>query len=124
MSDVTDLVRSERLALADTLSVLSDDAWETASLCAGWRVVDVAAHLAWMPVISPLGGLRAMAAHGFSMNRMIAGTAVQWSARGHRAIVDQLRDNAATGARPPGMPVTAALADAVVHAIDVRRPLG
>ena len=58
------------------------------------------------------------------MNRMIAGSAVAWSARGRHAILQQLRDNARTGARPIGMPPVAALADAVVHGLDVRRPLG
>jgi hypothetical protein len=58
------------------------------------------------------------------MNRMIAASAVAWSDRGHEAILEQLRDNARTGARPTGMPPVAALADAVVHGLDVRRPLG
>ncbi|WP_249216403.1 hypothetical protein [Nocardioides palaemonis] len=77
-----------------------------------------------MPVLGPSGALSAMARHRFSVNRMIAGTAVDWSTRGTEAILDQLRDNGATAARPFGMPPVAALADAVVHAIDVRRPLG
>ena len=94
------------------------------SLCSGWRVIDVAAHLAWAPALGPVAGAAAMARHGFSMNRMIAGSAVAWSARGRDAILEQLERNLATGARPIGMPEVAALADAVVHAIDVRRPLG
>jgi uncharacterized protein (TIGR03083 family) len=65
-----------------------------------------------------------MARHGFSMNRMIARSAIGWSDRGRTAILDQLRDNAGTGARPLGMPPVAALTDAVVHGLDVRRPLG
>jgi uncharacterized protein (TIGR03083 family) len=58
------------------------------------------------------------------MNRMIARSAVGWSERGRDAILAQLRDNSRTGATPIGMPPVAALADAVVHGLDVRRPLG
>lgn len=35
----------ERSTLADLLDDLSDQEWEVASLCSGWRVRDVAAHL-------------------------------------------------------------------------------
>lgn len=53
---------------------------------------------------------------------MIADSAVRWSRRGPAAILDQLRANAASGAKPLGVPEAAALADAVVHALDIRRP--
>lgn len=119
-----DLVRDERRALIETLSGLTDEQWQAPSLCDGWRVVDVAAHLAWAPVLGPVAGGVAMARHRFSMNRAIAGSAIAWSARGREAVLDQLERNRETGARPVGMPEAAALADAVVHAIDVRRPLG
>src|SRR3954451_16013569 len=39
-------VDRERLGLADLLDDLSDPEWAHPSLCAGWRVRDVAAHLA------------------------------------------------------------------------------
>ncbi len=52
-----------------------------------------------------------------------ADNAVRWSCRGPTAILDQLRANAANGAKPMGVPEVAALADAVVHALDIRRPL-
>jgi uncharacterized protein (TIGR03083 family) len=66
------------------------------------------------------------------MNRAIARSAIAWSARGQAAILEQLRDNARSGARPVadavlpafGVSRVAALADAVVHGLDVRRALG
>lgn len=118
------LTRAHREGFVATLEALTPDQWLTPSLCTEWRVVDVAAHLAWAPVLGAGAGAVAMVRHGFSMNRMIARSAVGWSARGREAILDQLRDNARTGARPIGMPEVAALADAVVHGLDVRRPLG
>ncbi len=118
------LTAGERQALIETLEALTDDQWLTPSLCEDWRVVDVAAHLAWAPVMGVGEGLAAMARHGFSMNRVIARSAVGWSTRGRDAILDQLRHNRDSDAKPIGMPTVAALADAVVHGIDVRRPLG
>jgi uncharacterized protein (TIGR03083 family) len=127
MSDtatLSSLTRTHREGLVATFEGLAPDQWLVPSLCSGWRVVDVAAHLAWAPVLGAGAGAVAMARHGFSMNRLIARSAVAWSARGRDAILVQLRDNARTGARPVGMPPVAGLADAVLHGLDVRRPLG
>jgi uncharacterized protein (TIGR03083 family) len=121
---LAELTRTHREGFIDTLEGLAPEQWLVPSLCTEWRVVDVAAHLAWAPVMGAAAGAAAMVRHGFSMNRVIARLAVGWSARGHAAILEQLRDNARTGARPTGMPPVAALADAVVHGLDVRRPLG
>lgn len=123
-TSVPDLTRAHREGFIETLEALAPGDWLTPSLCDHWRVVDVAAHLAWAPVMGTGAGVVALARHGFSMNRMIARSAIEWSSRGREAILDQLRRNARTGARPVGMPPVAALADAVVHGLDVRRPLG
>ncbi len=45
-ADVWEVVRAERLALADDLWPLSDARWATPSLSPGWDVHDVVAHLA------------------------------------------------------------------------------
>jgi uncharacterized protein (TIGR03083 family) len=119
-----ELTRTHREGFVDTLEGLAPEEWDVPSLCTGWRVVDVAAHLAWAPVLGAASGAMTLARHRFSVNRMIARSAVGWSARGRDAILDQLRANARSGATPVGMPPVAALADAVVHGLDVRLPLG
>lgn len=127
MTDTTTqdaLTRRQREGFIDTLEGLSPDQWLAPSLCSDWRAIDVAAHLAWAPVMGAGAGVVAMVRHGLSMNRMIARSAIGWAARGEEAIIEQLWDNARNGARPIGMPPVAALADAVVHGLDVRRPLG
>src|SRR3712207_2360013 len=45
LDDVWRSIDSERLSLADLLDDLSPAEWATPSLCTGWRVRDVAAHL-------------------------------------------------------------------------------
>ena len=124
MTELKDLVRTERLAFIDLLKTLTEDQWRTPSLCSAWTVENVAAHLAWAPVAGPLEmGLAALRA-GFRTNRLIADSAVRWTARGRPAILDQLRRNVESDAKPLGMPRVAALTDAVVHGLDVRIPLG
>ncbi len=121
---LTDLVREERQAFVDTLETLTPEQWGAQSLCSEWRVIDVAAHVAWAPVWGPAAGATAWVRNGFSLNRTIARSAVGWSDRGRAAILDQLRRNVVSGAKPHGMPTATSLVDAVVHGIDVRRPLG
>jgi uncharacterized protein (TIGR03083 family) len=42
---VWEAIDRERLSLADLLDELTAPEWETPSLCTGWQVRDVAAHL-------------------------------------------------------------------------------
>lgn len=124
MTDLTTHIRTERLTFIDLLETLSDRQWRTPSLCSAWTVENVAAHLAW----APTAGLREMTPAavraGFRTNRIIADSAVRWTARGRPAILDQLRENVESDAKPLGVPRVAALVDAVVHGLDVRVPLG
>jgi uncharacterized protein (TIGR03083 family) len=120
---VGELTATERLAFVHLLVGLTPEQWATPSLCSAWTVQEVAAHLAWAPVVSIPEAMAGMLRSGFRLNTFIADSAKRWSQRGPAAILAQLRENAERGARPPGMPEVAALADAVVHGLDVRRPL-
>ncbi len=92
--------------------------------CRGWSVQDVAAHVVWAPALSATGALAELFRAGFRPNKFNADSARRWSNRGTAAILDQLHANAAKDAKPLGVPRDAALVDAVVHALDIRRPLG
>ena len=118
------MIRSERRALIAFLETLTADDWATPSLCRGWPVQDVAAHVAWAPALSPTAAMAEVLKSGLRPNKSNADSAVRWSRRGTAAILSQLRANAASDAKPPGVPRTAALVDAVVHSLDIRRPLG
>src|ERR1700677_2862751 len=66
--------RDEMLDLAERLSVLDDDQWNSPSLCAQWRIRDVLAHLTAgaegaFGVSAIFGG---MLRHGFNYNRWVA----------------------------------------------------
>jgi uncharacterized protein (TIGR03083 family) len=123
MDEVSETTRSERLALVDLLATLSPQEWATPSLCTGWTVQDVAAHIAWAPVTGLGQAVVGMARSGFRINAFNADSARRWARRGPAAIIGQLRANAETGALPMGMPPLAGLTDAIVHGLDIRRPL-
>ncbi len=124
MSALDDVIRLERQSLADYLEPLAPQQWSTPSLCAGWTVQAVAAHLAWASAMGPREMVTELARSRFRVNALLRDTGVRWAERGPAAIVEQLRRNAETDARPMGMPKIAALTDAVLHALDIRRPLG
>ncbi len=124
MADLDDAIRTERLALIELLETLGPDEWSTQSLCGKWTVQAVAAHLAFAPVWQPHHLVLDLARSRLSVDRAIGDKAVRDCQKGVPAILDQLRKNAETGAKPMGMPKIASLSDAVVHQLDVRRPLG
>lgn len=121
--DVSTILRTERLALVELLSTFGPEQWATPSLCTGWTVQDVAAHLACTPAMPPAEAVVAFVRSGLRPNRFIADTAVRWSSRGPTAILERLRANAASGAKPIAVPAAAVVTDAVVHGLDIRRPL-
>lgn len=124
MGDLPELIRTERLALVEFLETLGPEEWSTPSLCGAWTVQEVAAHLAWAPV-APMGGtLAGLVRAGFRINRASAEIAKYWSRRGPEAILAQLKENARTGDTPAGVPEPAGVVEAVVHALDIRIPLG
>ena len=124
MSDLAALLRGERRATIRLLEELPPARWATPSLCEGWTVQDVAAHLAWAPVLPPAALLGGLLRSGFRVNRFTRVSAQRWAARGREAVLEQLRRNAETGATPVGVPAMAPLSDAVLHGLDVRVPLG
>jgi uncharacterized protein (TIGR03083 family) len=124
MGELTELIRSERLALADFLETLTPEEWATPSLCGAWRVQDVAAHLAFAPVVPQSEMLKGLVRYRFRINKASAASAVEWAQRGPAEIIRQLRADAASGLKARGVPELAALVDAVVHTIDIRVPLG
>ncbi len=123
MTNVREAIRSERLALIELLETLPPHEWSRPSLCRGWTVQHVAAHLACMPAMSRKQLLAAVAKAGMRPNKVNVDTAASWAQRGTASILQQLRANADNDAKPPGVPPDAGLVDAVVHALDIRRPL-
>jgi uncharacterized protein (TIGR03083 family) len=119
-----EMLRAEREELIDLLETLTEEEWATPSLCEGWTVRDVAAHLAVAPHVTPPRTLVGVLRAGFSLNGFVHDSAVRYAGRGTGEIIDGLRRDARAGAKPFGVPPSAPLVDALVHGLDIRRPLG
>jgi uncharacterized protein (TIGR03083 family) len=120
---VTDQVAAELTELADLLAVLPADAWDAPSLCAGWRVREVVAHLtlpmhASAPVVV-LGLLRARFRWDVLADRRARLDAQQTPAQ----LLAALRAPRMQAWTPPGGGATGALVHAVIHGLDITEAL-
>jgi uncharacterized protein (TIGR03083 family) len=119
------VITEQRLGLAQLLAGLSDTEWEQPSLCAGWRVRDVAAHVAMAPLVPGLGS---MVADGIrsrgNFHRLNHDVAVRHAARPTRDIVAELRTCADSRRLPVVTNYRNIFFDVLVHAQDVAIPLG
>lgn len=121
--DVWDLVHAERAALLDDLARLDDKQWQEQSLCVGWTVHDVAAHLVDTARATRLGFLAGMAAARFDFDRQNARGVRRRRGASPRQTLERLRRAAPRTSTPPA-PLDSRLVEEVVHGEDIRRPLG
>ncbi len=125
MTDVWPLVHAERHALIADLEGLSDEQWRTPSLCDGWTVHDVAAHLVGNAnAVSIPGLVVAVVRARFSFDRMNQQDAARERGDGPAYTLRRLREVADLTEAPPFVPLDVRVVEEVVHGEDVRRPLG
>ncbi|MBW0270020.1 hypothetical protein ATM97_02515 [Nocardia sp. MH4] len=118
-------VAVERAGLADLLADLPESAWDTASLCDGWRIRDVVAHLVLATRVT-IGSLvvNVIRARG-DLDRLIHDTAVRLADRSSTAeLLDALRVTVDSRATPIGTTPIDRLMDLLVHGQDIAVPLG
>lgn len=113
----------ERRALAAGLANISEEQWNTQSLCSDWTVKDVVAHTTSAAQMNPLKFLRLFAGSGFNMAKMQAQEVARLSDGSGAAVLGRFNATLDSKSAPPG-PVTSWLGEAIVHAEDIRRPLG
>ncbi|MBC2931822.1 maleylpyruvate isomerase family mycothiol-dependent enzyme [Nocardioides sp. zg-1228] len=123
MSDVWDLVRAERAALVDDLSGLTDEQWEAPSLCGGWTVHDVAAHLVDNARTTRVGIVVAMVRARFDFDRQNDQGVARVKGATPAETLQRLREVVGRTSTPPA-PLDSRLVEEVAHGEDVRRPLG
>jgi len=117
------LIHAERAALAADLAVLTGEQWAVQSLCGEWTVRDVLGHMTSTAKMTPPRFFAAYAASGFRFNAFTAkGVAQEATAKPADGLAN-FRDHLKDTTHPPG-PVEAMLGEAVLHAEDIRRPLG
>jgi uncharacterized protein (TIGR03083 family) len=114
---------AERRGVADLLEDLDEAALATPSLCAGWDVRTVGAHLAEAITASVLPFLLRSIRYA-SFDRANDETSRRAAQRPVADIVATLRAHADSRFSPPGTGPRAPLTDVLVHSGDMRRPLG
>jgi uncharacterized protein (TIGR03083 family) len=117
-------IHEQRRALATLLADLDEDGWSHPSLCAGWRVREVAAHVISSPAMTFGPMVAAAAGAGFRYNHMVDREARK---RAEQPVAEILADYAAydgSRRRPPGTANLDPLIDVLVHTQDVAIPLG
>lgn len=120
-----ELIAAERRELAAVLGGLTPAEWGSATLCAGWRVPEVVAHMT-MPFRFTTGRfVRELVKSAGRFNRMADRVARQEAAELSReALVASLRDNADHPWQPPGGGPEGALSHDVIHGLDITTALG
>ena len=119
------VVAGQRLAIAELLAGLSEGDWEQPSLCSGWSVRDVAAHVTLIPIPpSPRSLLVDFAKARGNYARFNTVASRRRAARTPTQLVQDLRDTAESRTVPrPASPANV-MWDILVHAQDIAIPLG
>lgn len=123
--DITTAVAAERQELAALLDDLSPAQWESPTLCAGWRVRDVAAHMSLGFRYSLPRTLAELVKARGSLHRMTDRCARKDAAAYSTGqLAAFLRDNAGHPWQPPFAGIEGALGHDVVHGLDISVALG
>ena len=117
------MIHAGRAAMADTIDDLTPAQWSTDSLCAGWTIGNVAAHLLASAEQTNGRFARGMLTTGFRFNALMERDIRNRAGLSPGQIADRLRHRTTTTNHPPA-PVVAMLGEVVVHSEDLRRPLG
>lgn len=124
-AQLTSDTQAERERLAILFTDLSPEQWDNPSLCAGWRVREVVAHMTMPYRTRPLGVMAGIARAGFSFNRYADRDARSTAHEKSQAeLVGLLRRNVDNPWQPPGGGGTGALSHDVIHGLDATEPLG
>jgi uncharacterized protein (TIGR03083 family) len=118
------LIAAERRAFGEVLAGLSDVEWDASSLCDGWRVREVVAHMTMPFRFSTPRFLGEMVRSRGNFARMSDRVARRDAQAPVGTLLDGWRTNVDTRWRPPGGGFEGALTHDVVHGLDITIPLG
>ncbi|MDQ1375760.1 MAG: hypothetical protein QOJ09_3098 [Actinomycetota bacterium] len=116
-------IQAERKALAADLQGLTDDQWRTPSLCTGWTVEQVLGHMTATARMTPPGFFIKMLKSGFAFAKMADAAIATETKDGPARTLASFEQIEASKKHPPG-PIDTWLGETIVHAEDIRRPLG
>lgn len=119
MTDPQSWVGPTHDALADLLVSAPPEAWDSPSLCDGWRVRHVVAHVTMPARLTPEQFGAEMAAAGGDFEVLSTTVAARDASLPVREHLGNLRSPRLHGWQPPGGGAAGALSHAVIHSLDV-----
>jgi uncharacterized protein (TIGR03083 family) len=117
-------VAAEFTSLADLLAAASDAQWDTPSLCEGWRVREVVAHMTMAARYSEEQFMTELRRCDFDFTRLSNEVAGRDASLPAAELVANLRSDVMQRWIPPGGGYHGALNHVVIHGLDVTVPLG
>ena len=118
-----DLIHAERQHLINDLQSVTEEQWQTPSLCPDWTVHQALGHIVALTKQTPPKFFGKFLASGFRFDKMVAKDVARESAGTPAQTLAELTAHAYATVAPPG-PVDSWIGEIVVHGADVRRPLG
>ena len=118
------LARAEREDLRTLLAGLDEEQWRAPSLCAGWSVRDVVAHVLSYEELGRRQLVERLARSRFRVDRSNALGLQDYSACTPAELLALLGDHLTPAGLTAGMGGAIALTDGMIHQQDIRRPLG
>ncbi len=125
MDTIRDMIAAQRAELAEILTGLPEPGWDEPTLCAGWRVREVVAH-----ITMPFRYGRGRFALELARSRGRFNEMADRLARRDAAAMSSAELAGAVGAnvghpwQPPGGGAAGALAHDLIHGLDITVPLG
>lgn len=122
--DLWPTIVEARRSLLSTFEQLDEDLWEIESLCRGWTVRQILAHLVLAARPPAWRYVAAVARARGDFDQANHSLAVADATRPTGRLLADYREVIVHRFSPPGWPPAAPLADIVLHSLDVRIPLG
>ncbi|RZU30761.1 maleylpyruvate isomerase family mycothiol-dependent enzyme [Blastococcus saxobsidens] len=118
------LARSEREDLRDLLSGLTPEQWQAPSLCAGWSVQDVVAHMLSYEELGPRQLAERFVRGRLRIDGVNAVGLEEYGRRSPAELLQLLDAHLTPAGLTAGIGGAIALTDGMIHQQDIRRPLG
>src|SRR6266851_5817632 len=121
---IRDWIASERRELAAMLDGLSAGQWDAPSLCDGWAIRHVVAHLTLPFRYSKARFMLELVKAGGRFSSLSDSVARRDAKLPTAQLIAAVRDNAEHPWKPPGGGYAGALTHDVIHSLDITHPLG
>ena len=125
MDTIRDMIAAQRAELAEVLAGLPGPSWDEPTLCAGWRIREVVAHIT-MPFRYSRGRFALELAKSRGRFNEMADRVAQRdaAAMSPAELAGAVSSNAGHPWKPPGGGFAGALAHDLIHGLDIMVPLG